>query len=78
VGYGGVVATGEYGSCFGRAHGVLQGEPDAGASFAGGATADGIDHHHDGATAGSEDLVDLFGGARFFNAKAREIFAHGD
>ena len=78
MGYGGFVTAGEYGGGFGGTHGVLQGESDAGAGFAGGATADGIDHHHHGATAGSEDLVHFFGGARFFDAKAREIFPHGD
>ena len=76
--YGGFVTAGEYGGGFCRTHGVLEGEPDAGAGFAGGAAADGIDDHHDGAAAGSEDLVHFFGGARFLNTKAREIFPHGD
>ena len=74
----GIIAAGEYGGGFRGTHGVLQGESDAGAGFTCRTAADRVDHHHYRATAGSEDLVHFFGGARFFNAKAREIFPHGD
>ena len=78
MGDSGFVAAGKNGGGDVGPHGVPQGESNAGAGFAGRTAADGIDDHHDGPVAGSEDAVDVFRGAGFLDAEAGEIFPHGD
>jgi hypothetical protein len=78
VGYSGIVAAGKDGSGYIGPDGVLQGESDAGPGFACRTAAYGINHHHHGAIAGSEDTVNFFWSASFFDAEAGEIFPHGD
>jgi hypothetical protein len=68
-----IVTTGEHSGGLVGTHGVLQRESDPGPGFAGGTTADGIDHHHHGAAAGSEDAVHFFGSARFLDPKAGQV-----
>lgn len=76
VGNGGFVTAGEYGSRFRGTDGVLERESNGRAGASRGASANRVDHHHDGAGSG-EQAVDIGWRACFFHAEAGELGSHG-
>ena len=72
-----IVTAGEYSRGLAGPYSVLQREPDAGPGLASGTTADGIDHHHDGAAARGENAVHFFGGPRFLDTETGQVLTHG-
>src|SRR5271167_1762639 len=77
MGNGGIIATRENGHRLIRSGGMLKSHSHARAGLPGGASTNGIHHHHDGAAARGESTIDIGGGARFFYSVLGEIAAHG-
>ena len=71
-----LITPGEYGGGFAWLLGIVKSHADARARFTGGATADGIHDHEDGAAAGGEETIDIGGSAGFFNSETGKILAH--
>ena len=74
--HGFVIATREHGRGFRRTSLVLESHPYSRTGSAGGASANGVDHHEDGTVARLKKAVDIGRGPGFFDAVLRKICPH--